>query len=144
MSLRLSSKVPFPLAEELHIPLVPLPANHFLSLRPIEPPSPPSVIADRYWSSRARPDTSTLAAADYDVSVLTGFLPPDEPIRRLSLGGGWNELEDCLVRAQVEVKGLEDGGVGRISDSWRDNLKNVSLLISLLLNSFFSFIRISS
>ncbi|PKI83766.1 hypothetical protein MVES1_002730 [Malassezia vespertilionis] len=33
--------------------------------------------------SSARPDTSTLAAADFDVDVRSGFLPPEPPISRL-------------------------------------------------------------
>lgn len=105
---------------------VALPASHFLSHRPPTAPSPPSVIAQRYWSSRARPDTSSLAAADYDVSVETGFLPPQEPVQKLEVGGGWEEMEVCLEDAQREVQGLQDGGVGGISDEWRTMVLQVS------------------
>lgn len=115
--------IPFLLNDEA--PVVPLPANHFLSRRATTPPPANSAGSIRYWSGRARPDTSSLAAADYDVSVQTGFLPPTEPVRRLRLSG-WNELETILERGQKEISLLHGGGVGRVSEMWRSSVRSVS------------------
>lgn len=127
----LPRRVPFPIFDEPDdaTPSV-LPPNHFLAQRPATPPPPTSVIAERYWAAGAKPDTSSLAAADFDVSVHTGFLPPEEPVQRLGLdvGGGWEALESCLERAQAEVKPLQGGGVGRIAEAWRDAVREVRLL----------------
>jgi indoleamine 2,3-dioxygenase len=119
-------KVPFPIHDEVQQDHTALPPDHFLAQRPVTPPQPDSVIAERYWSARARPDTSSLAAADYDVSVQTGFLPPDEPIQRLEVGAEWEQLEQCLDEAQAAVKVLEGGGVGRMDDAWRAKIRAVS------------------
>lgn len=99
-----------------------LPSNHFLAQRPITPPpeSPP-------LRSSALPDTSSLAAADFDVSVETGFLPPQEPVQSLGeLGSGWREMEDCLKAAVKEVEGISGGGVGKMSESFRQRVRLVS------------------
>lgn len=118
-------RVPFPVHDEVQ-DFSALPPDHFLSQRPVTPPQPDSVIAERYWSSRARPDTSSLAAADYDVSVQTGFLPPEEPLQRLQVGEDWEALEQCLDDAQAAVRLLEGGGVGRMQESWRARIRTVS------------------
>lgn len=122
-------RVPFPIFDEPPAATTPsLPANHFLAQRPVTPPPQASVIAERYWATRARPDTSSLAAADYDVSVQTGFLPPEPPIARLgkAVGGGWVRLEEMLEQAQDECRGLEGGGVGRLGDDWRAAVREAS------------------
>ncbi|ORY53995.1 Indoleamine 2,3-dioxygenase [Leucosporidium creatinivorum] len=116
-------RVPFPIHDEVQQDHTALPPDHFLSQRPITPPQPDSVIAERYWSARARPDTSSLAAADYDVSVLTGFLPPEEPVQRLEVGKEWELFEGCLDEAQEAVKVLEGGGVGRMDEAWREKIR---------------------
>lgn len=106
-----------------------LPANHFLSCRALTPPPKPSAFGTRYWSGRARPDTSSLAAADYDVNVQTGFLPPQPPVQRLGaqIGGGWEEVEILLEAAQAQVLALAGGGVGRIGEAWRSAVRTVRL-----------------
>lgn len=105
-----------------------LPSNHFLAQRPVTPPRPESVI-DQAWTDRARPDTSSLAAADYDVSVQTGFLPPEEPVQTLrGLEHGWDEVEEALECAQREVAKIPGGGVGKLSDAFRERVRNVSML----------------
>ncbi|KAK4704851.1 indoleamine 2,3-dioxygenase, partial [Phenoliferia sp. Uapishka_3] len=118
--------IPFPIFDEPASTSA-LPANHFLAQRPVTPPPQSSVIAEQNWSSRARPDTSTLAAADYDVSVQTGFLPPEEPVQRLgsNIGGGWEKLEEYLRSAQEAVRTLDGGGVGRIGDEWRASVREL-------------------
>ncbi|BGP19060.1 hypothetical protein JCM10213_009230 [Rhodosporidiobolus nylandii] len=132
-------RVPFALFEDSLPPssLPPaaqLPSNHFLAQRPVTPPRPDSVLAhqDRTWDESARPDTSSLAAADFDVSVETGFMPPEEPVQSLNyLGHGWEEMERCLDEVQHEAKGIPGGGVGRLSQRWRmsvHQLPSVSLV----------------
>lgn len=110
----------------------PLPADHFLSRRAAPPSPEPAVIAEldpRPWNQRAKPDTSSLAAADYDVSVHTGFMPPEEPVQRLRVGADWDQFEQCLDQAQMMVKTLNGGGVGRLPDTWRQNVCDVSLFV---------------
>lgn len=97
-----------------------LPSNHFLAQRPVTPPpaAPPL--------RSALPDTSSLAAADFDVSVETGFLPPQEPVQSLEeLGNGWREMEECLQAAVKEVEGIPGGGVGKMSESFRQRVRLV-------------------
>lgn len=45
-----------------------------------------------------RPDVSTVASADFDIDVRSGFLPPEEPITRLP--SEWNSWEDTLSEAR--------------------------------------------
>ncbi|TKA53218.1 hypothetical protein B0A53_04074 [Rhodotorula sp. CCFEE 5036] len=126
-------RIPFPIFEDedeaamlaMQAQMQQLPSNHFLAQRPVTPPRPESVI-DAAWSDRARPDTSSLAAADYDVSVLTGFLPPEEPIQSLrGLGHGWDELEEEFERVQHEAEMIPGGGVGKLSDKFRVNIRSL-------------------
>lgn len=117
-------RMPFAIPEsELLAP--PLPPRHFLATRPLTPPPTPRVRSERPYAERARPDTTTLAAADYDVSVHTGFLPPDEPVQRLELDG-WVVIEECFEAGQVEALALEGAAVGRLSDEWRERVREVS------------------
>ncbi|GAA5867711.1 hypothetical protein JCM3774_003387 [Rhodotorula dairenensis] len=126
-------RVPFPIYEDeddaamlaMQAQMHQLPSNHFLAQRPVTPPRPESVI-DAAWSDRARPDTSSLAAADYDVSVLTGFLPPEEPIQSLrGTGYGWDELEEAFERVQHEAEMIPGGGVGKLSDAFRTSVRKL-------------------
>lgn len=133
--------VPFPIYDE--DPSFPsstsaafaLPSNHFLAQRPVTPPRPESVIHSENWTDRARPDTSSLAAADYDVSVATGFMPPEEPVQSLKeLGEGWRELEECLEDVQNEAAKIPGGGVGKLSERWRATVHQVRLTRSAMLS----------
>ncbi|SCZ92228.1 BZ3500_MvSof-1268-A1-R1_Chr5-2g07722 [Microbotryum saponariae] len=139
MPQRRRTVVPFPIADdpdqstggrtELCRTPAELPADHFLAPRPAgsnltQPESHNSPDHDS-WQRRARPDTSSLAAADYDVSVATGFLPPDEPVQQLQLGIEWQRFERLLEMAQKEVSRLVGGGVGRLSESWRRHLREL-------------------
>ncbi|GAA5884936.1 hypothetical protein JCM6882_007158 [Rhodosporidiobolus microsporus] len=138
---RTTRRVPFPLAEDdfeasSSATIAQLPSGHFLAQRPVTPPQPESVISNSRlaggvvdnatWADGARPDTSSLSAADYDVSVLTGFMPPEEPVQSLSaLGGGWDALETCLEAAQDEAKAIPGGGVGKLSERWRASVREL-------------------
>jgi indoleamine 2,3-dioxygenase len=126
--------VPFPIHEEdpsfaSTSAAFALPSNHFLAQRPVTPPRPESVIHTDNWTDRARPDTSSLAAADYDVSVSTGFMPPEEPVQSLSgMGHGWDELETSLEAVQREAAKIPGGGVGKLSERWRESVHHVRVL----------------
>ncbi|GAA5842914.1 hypothetical protein JCM3766R1_005702 [Sporobolomyces carnicolor] len=101
-----------------------LPSNHFLAQRPVarDPPAPDR----RSWHDAARPDTSSLAAADFDVSVDTGFLPPHEPVQTLrDLGRGWDSMEQCLQDVAREIDLIPGGGVGKLSDRFRTAVRNL-------------------
>lgn len=105
-----------------------LPPGHFLSSQRVQSDVPVIAETTAEWNTRARPDTSSLAAADYDVSVHTGFIPPEEPLQRLEVDSAWIALEKCLDQAQRVVKQLSGGGVGRMPSSWRAQVLAVSRL----------------
>ncbi|GAA6062689.1 hypothetical protein JCM10212_004747 [Sporobolomyces blumeae] len=122
------------------------PSAHFLAQSPLTPPAhPPSAPAPSpplastsslNWIDSARPDTSSVAAADFDVSVETGFLPPAEPVRSLaSLGNGWDDAERCLEAAKREVEALEGGGVGKLSETFRVSVRSLPLADTSLLTT---------
>ncbi|GJN87994.1 hypothetical protein Rhopal_000949-T1 [Rhodotorula paludigena] len=118
--------------EDDSAPLTPavLPSNHFLAQRPVTPPRPEESTAaqEANWTDRARPDTSSLAAADFDVSVVSGFMPPEEPVQTLrGVGFGWEALEDALEAVQREAELIPGGGVGKLSEQWRASLPRASL-----------------
>jgi len=118
-------RVPFPIFDDDPSgAAVDVPPGHFLAQREVSPPVQSDNNDD--WLAGAMPDTASLAAADYDVSVVSGFLPPDEPVQRLD--GEWDAYEALLDKAQEQVKDLSSGGVGRISDEWRTELEQVSRL----------------
>ncbi|GAA5984127.1 hypothetical protein JCM11641_000321 [Rhodosporidiobolus odoratus] len=125
-------RAPFPIFEDdsSTSSLTQLPSNHFLAQRPVTPPQQESVLAHQLanWADRARPDTSSLAAADFDVSVETGFMPPQEPVQSLQgMGHGWNDLEDCLASVQEEAAGIPGGGVGKLSERSRLSVKQLPI-----------------
>lgn len=133
--------VPFPMLDDLSTaPSVTLPVDHFLNRAIFEAneADESNTSNDRStgdsWQHGARPDTSSLAAADYDVSVHTGFLPPQEPVRRLTqeVGESWCRLEEALELVQDEIKTLAGGAVGRISESWRAHVREVRFLFPSL------------
>ena len=126
-------RIPFPLHEEITSPALVLPSDHFLCAAKDGTSSPgttwPIGQDDRgregFWDAKERIDISTLAAADYDVDVLTGFLPPTEPIRRLSETNGteWEIYEQTLELGQTEIQA--GGGVGRVGEAWRESVRAV-------------------
>lgn len=98
--------------------------EHFLSLpRPDVLLGPPTGV----------PDTTTLAAHDFDVDTRTGFMPPEEPLTRLP--DGWEAWEATLDRAlksklQLGEKfGISQGDAAQ-SESWRSLVREVSVLRS--------------
>lgn len=101
--------------------MVILSPDHFLALpRPDIHTGPPA----------GAPDTSTLAAHDFDVDTRTGFMPPQPPLTRLPLQWELWELalEDGLAsKLQLADKpDVSDADQHRAS-LWRSRLCEVSL-----------------
>src|ERR1700722_6409557 len=100
-----------------------LPRLHFLSLpRPsATTPLPPGV-----------PDTSTLAAHDFDIDTRTGFMPPQPPLARLPLE--WEPWEAALDQgAGGKLKlantaphtASDDNEDAQRSEAWRVHVRAV-------------------
>ena len=106
----------------------PLP-DHLLSTCPPNHLSPLTDLLPRVRdaSSPSSAGTRSLAAADFDVCALSGFLPSEPPVERLGsvFGGGWESYEAALESVQAEVKPLAGGGVGRVGDRWRSHVQQV-------------------
>ena len=92
----ITCRVPFPLADDdIAIHEIELPPHHFLFQdQPIDDPH------------NIRPDTSTLASADFDVDVRTGLLPPQPPISRLfGPYDVWESMWDASRHIQLVGRG---------------------------------------
>lgn len=100
------------------------PSHHFLSLER------PSLLNP---FPAAGVDTSTVAAADFDVDTHTGFMPPDPPIRRLA--GAFATWEDTLERAAGRLKlgaTVNSDREKEESSRWRESVRQVRNLLQLL------------
>ena len=100
-------------------------SNHFLSLPRPDVTNGPLLAGV--------PDTSTLAAHDFDVDTRTGFMPPDPPLERLPVE--W-ELWEQLLRGAIEHR-LQLGSKPYLSEeeraksyAWRESVNLVCCLIS--------------
>ncbi|RDB29303.1 Indoleamine 2,3-dioxygenase 1 [Hypsizygus marmoreus] len=97
-------------------------SDHFLSLpRPDILVGPPTGV----------PDTTTLAAHDFDVDTRTGFMPPQPALSRLP--PQWETWESTLDEA-ISLKlmlgdtpGLAEGEKTK-SESWRNRVRNLPVL----------------
>lgn len=93
--------------------------DHFLSL-----PRPDSLVG----IPEGVPDTSTLAAHDFDVDTRTGFMPPQSPTSRLP--HFWDQWEVILEDAVSQGLQLGDNvspDCDKIkSEEWRNRVINVS------------------
>ncbi|KZT02261.1 Indoleamine 2,3-dioxygenase [Laetiporus sulphureus 93-53] len=105
----------------LHLPSSDLPPDHFLAL-----PRP-----DHGLAAAGTPDTSTLAAHDFDVDTRTGFMPPQPPLARLPQE--WEPWEAALDEALnnrlqlAEKRGLTEVEEAQ-SDRWRKRVKELPIL----------------
>ncbi|TKY89963.1 hypothetical protein EX895_001261 [Sporisorium graminicola] len=79
------------------------------------------------------PDTSTLAAADFDIDVRSGFLPPEAPVQRLS-GPHAEHWEEALDQAKC-IPLMQGGGGVTITQQqrllarrWRRSLRQMPVL----------------
>jgi len=96
-----------------------LPPGHFLALPPTFSNDPrTSLTTNSHAAPGLAPNTASLAAADFDVDVRTGFLPPGENISRLP--APYDIWEDAFEAARGEGPGdgLRLGG-GPREDAWR-------------------------
>ncbi|KAJ1033944.1 hypothetical protein NDA16_000152 [Ustilago loliicola] len=79
------------------------------------------------------PDTSTLAAADFDVDVRSGFLPPEAPIQRL-IGLHEDHWEHALDQAKQIPLMQGGGGVNTtqhqrmLARRWRRSIREMPVL----------------
>ncbi|TFK27865.1 tryptophan 2,3-dioxygenase [Coprinopsis marcescibilis] len=96
--------------------------NHFLLLpRPDSFNGPPIGI----------PDTTTLAAHDFDVDTRTGFMPPQQPISRLpEEWKAWEDILDSAVAARLQLgykSGLaQDEALN--SECWRERVRELPII----------------
>jgi hypothetical protein len=89
-------------------------------------------ISDAESNTLALPDTSSLAAADFDIDVRSGFLPPSPPITSLSdldestLWPGWESL---LARAKEEcfLPSERTPAQAEMSKLWRMEVETMAL-----------------
>lgn len=98
-----------------------LPVDHFLNLpRPDVAHGVPADVID----------TSTLAAHDFDVDTRTGFMPPQEPLRRLP--DAWEPWEEALDRATQSKLQLGASNPSlesqAQSEAWRASIREVCVL----------------
>ena len=98
-----------------------LPPNHFLNL------PRPDVFAPTLVGT---PDTSTLAAHDFDVDTRTGFMPPEPPLTRLpSAWEPWEAVLEDAIQNKLQLAerpDLSDEERAK-SEQWRDRVREVSL-----------------
>lgn len=79
------------------------------------------------------PDTSTLAAHDFDVDTRTGFLPPQPPLSRLPfLWEPWEAALDDAVSCKLQLGDKYGLTAAEMisSTSWRTRVSHVSAFIS--------------
>ncbi|RDX56973.1 tryptophan 2,3-dioxygenase [Lentinus brumalis] len=99
-----------------------LPPNHFLNLQ--RPDAFVPAIA-------GTPDTSTLAAHDFDVDTRTGFMPPQPPLTRLP--PAWEPWEDALedaIQSKLQLADKPDlspAEQGK-SERWRNSVRELPIL----------------
>jgi indoleamine 2,3-dioxygenase len=93
--------------------------DHFLSLpRPDVTFGPPAGV----------PDTTTLAAHDFDVDTRTGFMPPQPPLGRLpEQWEVWEATLDHAMCGKLQLGEKAEREAAALSESWRAHVRNVSL-----------------
>ncbi|KAJ3542124.1 hypothetical protein NMY22_g3624 [Coprinellus aureogranulatus] len=96
--------------------------NHFLSLPRPDPLTGPQPGA---------PDTTTLAAHDFDVDTRTGFMPPQQPLMRLpEEWSPWEEALDSAIGSKLQLG--DKPGVSEedraASESWRQRIRELPIL----------------
>ncbi|CCM02780.1 uncharacterized protein FIBRA_04888 [Fibroporia radiculosa] len=98
-----------------------LPPNHFLAL-----PRP-----DHGLAVVGTPDTSTLAAHDFDVDTRTGFMPPQPPLTRLPKEWeSWEALLDHALSSRLQLgdkQGVSDHDK-TLSEGWRKRVRELPVL----------------
>lgn len=98
----------------------PLPLNHFLNLQR------PNILVP---TATGTPDTSTLAAHDFDVDTRTGFMPPQEPLARLPPAWeAWEAALDDALSSRLQLANKPGLSAADEADSerWRNVVREVS------------------
>ncbi|PWZ03642.1 IDO-domain-containing protein [Testicularia cyperi] len=79
------------------------------------------------------PDTSTLAAADFDIDVRSGFLPPEQPVLRLS--GEHEQLWEVALDEAKRIPLMQGGGGIKTTPEqraqarrWRRHIREMAVL----------------
>ncbi|TBU24452.1 Indoleamine 2,3-dioxygenase [Dichomitus squalens] len=107
-----------------------LPPNHFLNLQ--RPDAFVPTIA-------GTPDTSTLAAHDFDVDTRTGFMPPQPPLARLpEPWEPWEAALDDAITSGLQLADKPDlsDEDEKKSERWRNSVRELPILsITELKNS---------
>jgi len=121
-------KLPFAVSDEVDPASVSaLPPSHFLSQ------AIPALRSDADQSaadSGGRLDLSTLASADFDIDVASGFLPPSPPLRRFPQASPW-ELWEFLWEESAMVKLGSEQVLERdreIARQWRHRVKAATVI----------------
>ncbi|EIW57172.1 tryptophan 2,3-dioxygenase [Trametes versicolor FP-101664 SS1] len=106
-----------------------LPPTHFLNL------PRPDVFVPTFAGA---PDTSTLAAHDFDVDTRTGFMPPEPPLVRLpSAWEPWEVVLEDAIQDKLEHADspeLSDEGQAT-SERWRNRVRELPILSTADLKS---------
>ncbi|GMK58426.1 hypothetical protein CspeluHIS016_0504580 [Cutaneotrichosporon spelunceum] len=106
-----------------------LPAGHFLALPPtFSNNDRTSLTTESHVGLGTAPNVASLAAADFDVDVRTGFLPPTVNVARLP--APYDVWEDALDAASGEGPGLgvRLGGGRPEDDAWRSAVATMPVL----------------
>lgn len=108
-----------------------LPTKHFLSLPPsyAQPSQPSSSGTSSHASGGLAPNVASLAAADFDVDVRTGFLPANKNVERLP--ADWSLWEEALLAAKGDNinDGLRLKGPRESDLLWRQGVETVSFVV---------------
>lgn len=74
-------------------------------------------------------DTSTLAAADFDVDVRSGFLPPEPPVSRLPDGyAPWEDLFDWAKKMPLRLAGQLGTPKEQEARAWRAAVRGAPIV----------------
>ncbi|KAG0145109.1 hypothetical protein CROQUDRAFT_671939 [Cronartium quercuum f. sp. fusiforme G11] len=104
--------------------------SHLLSPRPVAFNEPPVYQTGLHSQPQLHtPHTATLAEADYDVDIDSGFLPPQAPLCRLE-GAPWNIWEDAWDLTSGFRPGIGERGDDRIR-CWRQYIRDGMPVISV-------------
>lgn len=141
---------------EHHFPFLPPPFFHHIipsfqnhplpncaTEKPVSIPMTTSILDENHFLSLARPDvlvgpqagapdTTTLAAHDFDVDTRTGFMPPHQPLMRLPDDwAAWEDMLDSGVSSRLQLGckvGLSEEEAAA-SESWRQRIREVCVSI---------------
>lgn len=100
------------------------PAQHFLSL-----PRPDAIAGPQ----AGIPDTTTVAAHDFDVDARSGFMPPQPPLARLPhLWEAWEAALEEAISRKLKLGSAKE--LTRVkeeeSEKWRQQVRKVSFQVA--------------